>query len=212
MELTRCRADSPSQMSAYETSHSTPSRQHCSAPAASSSSRRTVRWNYPTSQDHFSFMRFQEQQNQSLAFYLTPEQANIVSNGRVVQSNGMVVYKMHILLRFTKISDDGIQDDDFPKNLILKINNKVNNTVILEMEPSVLSLSSPCLHELPNHLISEVVVRNSHLEIVCSQPLHLPPQAWRTAGRLGLCWDVNPQSSLVVLSPRSLRSTLISFY
>ena len=74
-------------------------------------------------------MTFQEQQNQSLAFYLTPEQANIVSNGRVVQSNGMVVYKMHILLRFTKISDDGIQDDDFPKNLILKINNKVNNTV-----------------------------------------------------------------------------------
>ena len=39
----------------------------------------------------------------------------------------MVVYKMHILLRFTKISDDGIQDDDFPKNLILKINNKVRN-------------------------------------------------------------------------------------
>ena len=35
---------------------------------------------------------------------------------------------MHILLRFTKISADGIQDDDFPKNLILKINNKVSNT------------------------------------------------------------------------------------
>merc|ERR1719150_1188347 len=67
----------------------------------------------------------QEQQNQSLAFYLTPEQANIVSNGRVVQNNGMVVYKMHILLRFTKSSDDGIQDDDFPKNLVLKINNKI---------------------------------------------------------------------------------------
>ena len=60
-----------------------------------------------------------------MAFYLTPEQASIVSNGRVVQNNGMVVYKMHILLRFTKLSADGIQDDDFPKNLILKINNKV---------------------------------------------------------------------------------------
>ena len=108
-----------------------------------------------------------------MAFYLTPEQANIVSNGRVVQSNGMVVYKMHILLRFTKTSDDGIQDDDFPKNLILKINNKVK-TNLLEMEPSVVALSSPCLHELPNHLVSEVVARNSHLEIVSSQPLHMP--------------------------------------
>ena len=37
----------------------------------------------------------------------------------------MVVYKMHILLRFTKKSPDGIQDDDFPKNVVLKVNNKV---------------------------------------------------------------------------------------
>jgi len=64
-------------------------------------------------------------QNQNLAFYLTQEQANIVNNGRKVESNGMVVYKMHILLRFTKASPDGIQDDDFPKNIVLKVNNKV---------------------------------------------------------------------------------------
>ena len=112
-----------------------------------------------------------------MAFYLTPEQANIVSNGRVVQNNGMVVYKMHILLRFTKVSEDGIQDDDFPKNLILKINNKVKTTLLLEMEPVLVRLSSsPCLHELPNHLISEVVLRDSHLEIVGPQPLHLARQ------------------------------------
>ena len=37
----------------------------------------------------------------------------------------MVVYKMHILLRFTKMSPDQVQDDDFPKNLCLKVNNKV---------------------------------------------------------------------------------------
>ena len=84
---------------------------------------------------------FQEQQNQSLAFYLTPEQASIVSNGRVVQNNGMVVYKMHILLRFTKLSADGIQDDDFPKNLILKINNKVR-TRNGNPSPSLLLLAS----------------------------------------------------------------------
>ena len=36
---------------------------------------------------------------------------------------------MHILLRFTKTSNDGIQDDDFPKNLILKINNKVRKHI-----------------------------------------------------------------------------------
>ena len=89
----------------------------------------------------------------------------------------MVVYKMHILLRFTKISEDGIQDDDFPKNLILKINNKVKTTLLLEMEPVLVRLSaSPCLHELPNHLISEIVLRDSHLEIVGPQPLHLARQ------------------------------------
>ena len=64
--------------------------------------------------------------NQSLAFYLTPEQANIVQNGRKVETNGMVVYKMHVLLRFTKTTSDGVQDDDFPKNVVLKVNNKVS--------------------------------------------------------------------------------------
>ena len=89
----------------------------------------------------------------------------------------MVVYKMHILLRFTKISNDGIQDDDFPKNLILKINNKVKSTLLLEMEAVLVRLSSsPCLHELPNHLISEVVLRDSHLEVVGPQPRHLARQ------------------------------------
>ena len=70
---------------------------------------------------------FQDMQNQNLAFYLTHEQANIVNNGRKVESNGMVVYKMHILLRFTKVSSDRSQDDDFPKNLVLKVNNKVSD-------------------------------------------------------------------------------------
>ena len=71
--------------------------------------------------------------NQSLAFYLTPEQANIVQNGRKVETNGMVVYKMHVLLRFTKTTSDGVQDDDFPKNVVLKVNNKVShgNHVVL---------------------------------------------------------------------------------
>ena len=53
----------------------------------------------------------------------------------------MVVYKMHILLRFTKLSGDGIQDDDFPKNLVLKINNKVR-TRNGNSFPSVLWLAS----------------------------------------------------------------------
>ena len=43
----------------------------------------------------------QEAQTQNLAFYLTQEQANTVNNGRRVEANGMVVYKMHILLRST---------------------------------------------------------------------------------------------------------------
>jgi len=67
----------------------------------------------------------QELQQQNLAFYLSPDQANVVNSGRKVESNGMVVYKMHILLRFTKKSADGVHDDDFPKNLCLKVNNKV---------------------------------------------------------------------------------------
>eukprot|EP00088_Acartia_fossae_P029689 TRINITY_DN3056_c0_g1_i1.p1 TRINITY_DN3056_c0_g1~~TRINITY_DN3056_c0_g1_i1.p1 ORF type:complete len:467 (-),score=151.82 TRINITY_DN3056_c0_g1_i1:1315-2715(-) len=67
----------------------------------------------------------QELQQQNLAFYLSPDQANIVNSGRKVEANGMVVYKMHILLRFTKKSGDGVHDDDFPKNLCLKVNNKV---------------------------------------------------------------------------------------
>jgi len=67
----------------------------------------------------------QELQTQNLAFYLSPEQANMVNKGRKVETNGMVVYKMHVLLRFSKKSDDGIHDDDFPKNLVLKVNNKV---------------------------------------------------------------------------------------
>jgi len=66
-----------------------------------------------------------EQQQQSLAFYLSPEQAITVNNGRKVETNGMVVYKMHILLRFTKPASDNVQDDDFPRNLCLKVNNKV---------------------------------------------------------------------------------------
>jgi len=66
-----------------------------------------------------------EQQQQSLAFYLSPEQAITVNNGRKVEANGMVVYTMHILLRFTKPSYDNVQDDDFPRNLCLKVNNKV---------------------------------------------------------------------------------------
>ena len=41
-----------------------------------------------------------EIQQQNLAFYLTQEQANMVNNGRKVETNGMVVYKMHILLRY----------------------------------------------------------------------------------------------------------------
>ena len=45
-----------------------------------------------------------------------------MNNGRKVETNGMVVYKMHILLRFTKMSPDNVQDDDFPKNLCLKVN------------------------------------------------------------------------------------------
>jgi len=67
----------------------------------------------------------QEAQQQNLAFYLTQEQANTVNNGRKVEANGMVVYKMHILLRFTKKSPDNFHDDDFPKNLCLKVNNKI---------------------------------------------------------------------------------------
>lgn len=67
----------------------------------------------------------QEAQQQNLAFYLTQEQANTVNNGRKVEANGMVVYKMHILLRFTKMAPDNVHDDDFPKNLCLKVNNKV---------------------------------------------------------------------------------------
>jgi len=67
----------------------------------------------------------QELQTQNLAFYLSPEQANMVNKGRKVETNGMVVYKMHVLLRFSKKSEDGIHDDDFPKNLVLKVNNKV---------------------------------------------------------------------------------------
>ena len=77
---------------------------------------------------------FQDSQNQNLAFYLTQEQANIVNNGRKVETNGMVVYKMHILLRFTKMSSDGIQDDDFPKNVVLKVNNKVRVLSLLKMK------------------------------------------------------------------------------
>ena len=82
---------------------------------------------------NYTNKHFQDSQNQNLAFYLTQEQANIVNNGRKVESNGMVVYKMHILLRFTKKSPDGIQDDDFPKNVILKVNNKVMS-VLLKMK------------------------------------------------------------------------------
>jgi len=67
----------------------------------------------------------QEAQQQNLAFYLTQEQANCVNNGRKVETNGMVVYKMHILLRFTKAASDNVHDDDFPKNLCLKVNNKI---------------------------------------------------------------------------------------
>ena len=70
-----------------------------------------------------------EQQQQSLSFYLSPEQAITVNNGRKVEANGMVVYKMHILLRFTKPSADNVQDDDFPRNLCLKVNNKVGKTL-----------------------------------------------------------------------------------
>ena len=70
-----------------------------------------------------------EQQQQSLSFYLSPEQAITVNNGRKVEANGMVVYKMHILLRFTKPSADNVQDDDFPRNLCLKVNNKVGTTL-----------------------------------------------------------------------------------
>jgi len=66
-----------------------------------------------------------EAQQQNLAFYLTQEQANTVNNGRKVETNGMVVYKMHILLRFTKMAPDNVHDDDFPKNLCLKVNNKI---------------------------------------------------------------------------------------
>ena len=71
------------------------------------------------------YHHYQETQQQNLAFYLTQDQANTVNNGRKVETNGMVVYKMHILLRFTKMSADQVQDDDFPKNLCLKVNNKV---------------------------------------------------------------------------------------
>merc|ERR1719309_1782350 len=67
----------------------------------------------------------QETQSQNLAFYLTQDQAETVNKGRRVETNGMVVYKMHILLRFTKMSPDQVQDDDFPKNLCLKVNNKI---------------------------------------------------------------------------------------
>ena len=70
-----------------------------------------------------------EQQQQSLSFYLSPEQAITVNNGRKVEANGMVVYKMHILLRFTKPSADNVQDDDFPRNLCLKVNNKVGKNL-----------------------------------------------------------------------------------
>ena len=72
-----------------------------------------------------------EQQQQSLSFYLSPEQAITVNNGRKVESNGMVVYKMHILLRFTKPSPDNVQDDDFPRNLCLKVNNKVGKYLFI---------------------------------------------------------------------------------
>jgi len=67
----------------------------------------------------------QETQSQNLAFYLTQEQAETVNKGRRVENNGMVVYKMHILLRFTKMDVSAVQDDDFPKNLCLKVNNKI---------------------------------------------------------------------------------------
>ena len=73
---------------------------------------------------------YQDTQQQNLAFYLTQEQANMVNMGRKVESNGMVVYKIHILLRFTRMSADSVQDDDFPKNLCLKVNNKVSGAEI----------------------------------------------------------------------------------
>ena len=90
-----------------------------------------------------------EQQQQSLAFYLSPEQAITVNNGRKVETNGMVVYKMHILLRFTKPAADSVQDDDFPRNLCLKVNNKVSefisraNCGLLAAFPTDLPLQQP---------------------------------------------------------------------
>ena len=56
-----------------------------------------------------------EIQQQNLAFYLTQEQANMVNNGRKVETNGMVVYKMHILLRYV-----------LPFDLIKKFGSKVS--------------------------------------------------------------------------------------
>ena len=47
---------------------------------------------------------------------------------------------MHILLRFTKMSPDGIQDDDFPKNVVLKVNNKVRLSSTGNESPSFSSL------------------------------------------------------------------------
>ena len=55
------------------------------------------------------------------------------------------------------------------------------------------------LHQLPDHLVSEVAARHSHPDVVFPHVLQLQSDSLsRAADRLRLCGDVNPQPSLVV--------------
>ena len=57
------------------------------------------------------------------------------------------------------------------------------------------------LHQLPDHLVSEVAARHSHPDVVLPHVLQLLPDSLsRAADWLRLCGDVNPQPSLVVSS------------
>jgi hypothetical protein len=66
--------------------------------------------------------RFQEQ---NFTFYLTPTQANDISNSSYRNSQGKPEYRQQIQMRFSLLETSCEQEDNFPSSICVKVNGKL---------------------------------------------------------------------------------------
>jgi len=64
-------------------------------------------------------------EHQNFTFYLTPAQLNRINNSRYKNDKGMMENRQQIQLRFCLLETTSDQEDNFPKNVSIKVNGKV---------------------------------------------------------------------------------------